>query len=110
MKLHEVTPRDGLQNEKSILTIQQRQELIQKLSRVNPSGIELTSFVRGDRVPTLAGASELCERLKSDEEFLNFKSKGGYAAALVPNMKGLEEVSKSVYSFSTILKSHDYSL
>jgi isopropylmalate/homocitrate/citramalate synthase len=96
LKLHEVTPRDGLQNEKKRLTVLEKLSLIREIVKFNPNGIEVCSFVRGDLVPNMAGASELCSKLAEDEVFMEeFKGKkGGYVAALVPNMKGFEEVSE----------------
>ena len=93
--LHEVTPRDGLQNEKKRLTVEQKEALIEKLITLGPKSIEIASFVRGDLVPNMAGASDLCKRLGSNEKFIEFKKNGGSSAALVPNMKGFEELLKN---------------
>ena len=103
LKLHEVTPRDGLQNEKKKLTVLEKQALIQGLIDIRPNGIEVASFVRGDLVPNMAGASELCARLADDPKFTEFKRNGGYAAALVPNLKGFEEFLKNKKVLDTVV-------
>jgi hydroxymethylglutaryl-CoA lyase len=87
LKLHDVTPRDGLQNEKVKLTIQQRYLLIKEIIKIHPTSIEVASFVRGDVVPAMSGATELIQILSNDEEIRRSKIK---FAALVPNLKGFE--------------------
>ena len=60
--LHEVSPRDGLQNERQILSTVQKLDLIESIARFNPASIEVTSFVRGDAVPALADMRMLFAR------------------------------------------------
>jgi len=64
LRLHEVAARDGLQNEKAILSTSRKLELLQLLASAGPDSLEVTSFVRADLVPQLADAIDLCEALR----------------------------------------------
>lgn len=59
----EVSPRDGLQNEKMILDTSAKIALITSLVGAGASRLEVTSFVRPGAVPQLADADELMRRL-----------------------------------------------
>lgn len=63
VKVHEVSPRDGLQNEKAVLPTATKLKLLKGLVASNPSSIEVTSFVRAEVIPALADADDLCARL-----------------------------------------------
>ena len=54
--INEVSPRDGLQNQKTILGSEPRLELIRQLIEANLPGIEAASFVSPKAVPAMAGA------------------------------------------------------
>ena len=88
--IHEVTPRDGLQNEQAILNVDQKLQVVKHLVDTNPSSIEVCSFVREDRVPAMKGSAELVERLSQDDTIIQAKKNGMNFAALVPNLKGFE--------------------
>ena len=57
--LCEVGPRDGLQNEKDVLTPKTRAELVNKLAAAGLPVVEAASFVSAERVPQMAGAEEV---------------------------------------------------
>lgn len=59
LRIYEVGPRDGLQNEDVVLAPAQRAELCRRLLHAGVRSIEAVSFVRGDRVPTMAAAEEV---------------------------------------------------
>lgn len=59
IKITEVGPRDGLQNEKSPVSTEVKAEFIQRLVRAGLKNIEATSFVKKDSIPQLADATEL---------------------------------------------------
>lgn len=63
VQLCEVGPRDGLQTEKTILTVDQKVEMIDRLVRSGVRYIECVSFVREDLVPQMAGAEEVMRRV-----------------------------------------------
>lgn len=64
--LCEVGPRDGLQNEREILSPATRAELITRLVRAGVTEIEAVSFVNPRVVPQMAGAEEVLELLPND--------------------------------------------
>ncbi len=86
IKIVEVGPRDGLQNEKKILTTDQKFQFIMGLIDSGITSIEVSSFVRAPKIPQLVDAAELFKMLneaKIDRKKIKF-------SALVPNLKGLE--------------------
>jgi hydroxymethylglutaryl-CoA lyase len=82
IEIVEVGPRDGLQNEKTILEIDQKLELIRRLEAAGARRMEVVSFVNPRRVPQMAGAEEIMAALPTGAS----RSRIG----LVLNMKGWE--------------------
>ncbi|MGA2529659.1 MAG: hydroxymethylglutaryl-CoA lyase [Acidimicrobiales bacterium] len=82
VKVYEVSPRDGLQNESVVVPVATKLEFISRLLRAGLSCIEVTSLVRPDWVPQLADGDELLARLDRPE--------GVRLGVLVPNLRGLE--------------------
>jgi len=80
--INEVGPRDGLQNQKTILGTEDRLKLISLLIDANIPGIEVASFVNPKAVPAMEGAHEIIDGL---QETLTCD-----ISVLVPNMKGFE--------------------
>lgn len=68
VEIVEVGPRDGLQNESEVLSIDDRVELIGRLIEVGARRLEAVSFVRPDRVPQMAGAEEVMAQLPRRED------------------------------------------
>jgi len=82
LKIVEVGPRDGLQNEKTSLDTETRVELITQLTNAGLSYIEAGSFVSPKWVPQMADSDKVFEQLPMDAATTY--------AALTPNMQGLE--------------------
>lgn len=80
--IHEVGPRDGLQNESVILSTHDKLAFIDRLVASGLTDIEVTSFVKPRWVPQLADAQELVQRLPV--------APGVTWWALVPNRMGME--------------------
>ena len=59
----DVGPRDGLQNEPEVLPPETRAELVDRLAAAGLRRIEAVSFVRADRVPQMADAEDVIERI-----------------------------------------------
>jgi hydroxymethylglutaryl-CoA lyase len=59
VRLCDVGPRDGLQNEPDVLSPDVRAELVRRLAAAGLPRIEAVSFVRGDHVPQMDGAEEV---------------------------------------------------
>jgi isopropylmalate/homocitrate/citramalate synthase len=64
LKLCDVGPRDGLQNESEVLEPAVRAELVNRLAAAGLPRVEAVSFVRADRVPQMAGAEEVAAGLR----------------------------------------------
>ncbi|GHG06675.1 hydroxymethylglutaryl-CoA lyase [Thalassotalea marina] len=82
VKIVEVGPRDGLQNEKTLISADDKIALINKLADAGLSYIESGSFVSPKWVPQMATSSDVFKGI-------NKQSSITYAA-LTPNMKGFE--------------------
>ncbi len=78
----EVGPRDGLQNESAIVSLEVKLEFIQRLVDAGHRLVEVTSFVHPTWVPQLADAEQLLERLD--------RRPGVRYPVLVPNARGLD--------------------
>ncbi|WP_028463560.1 hydroxymethylglutaryl-CoA lyase [Nocardia sp. 348MFTsu5.1] len=59
VQLVEVSPRDGLQNEKTVLSVDSKVELINRSVAAGVRRVEAVSFVNPARVPQMAGAEEV---------------------------------------------------
>lgn len=81
-RIVEVGPRDGLQNLDHAFTIDERVELVDRLTATTPAMVEAVSFVNDKRVPRMAGAEELLRRIK--------RRPGVDIAGLVLNARGVE--------------------
>lgn len=82
VKIVEVSPRDGLQNEKQIIAVKDKIDLINGLRKAGLTSIEVTGFVSPKWVPQLADAKEVCTGLTVDPA-VNY-------SALTPNLRGLD--------------------
>ena len=89
VRLVEVGPRDGLQNEPEFIETEDKIRFIQKLAQSGLTHIEATSFVHPRAVPQLADAAEVLEAL------LPTAPSAVTYSALVPNVKGLERALAS---------------
>jgi hydroxymethylglutaryl-CoA lyase len=82
VRIREVGPRDGFQNEPEVIPTEQKVRLIDMLTRTGLERLEVTSFVRPDVIPQLADAEEVLARIER---------RGGVAlSVLIPNERGLE--------------------
>ncbi len=66
VEIIEVSPRDGIQNEKKLLSLASKLELIDRAVKAGASRIEVTSFVNPKKVPQMAQADEICAALPRD--------------------------------------------
>ena len=80
VRVYEVGPRDGLQNESAVVPVEVKAELIERLQAAGLPVVEATSMVHPRWVPQLADAEELLGRLDHVERM----------PVLVPNERGLE--------------------
>lgn len=87
VRVIDVAPRDGLQNEAGVIALDDKLRLVRLLTASGVDEVEVTSFVSPKWVPQLADARALCEALAKDHP----KPAGVIYSALVPNEKGLEQ-------------------
>ncbi len=82
VEILEVSPRDGLQNEQTILSTEDKVELVERAASAGAKRIEVTSFVNPSRVPQMADADDVMAALPRRD--------GLRYAGLVMNRRGLE--------------------
>lgn len=83
VKIVEVAPRDGLQNEKAQIPVDTKVELVNRLARAGFSNVEAVSFVSPKWVPQMADGAEVMARIA--------RQPGTLYSALTPNMRGFED-------------------
>jgi hydroxymethylglutaryl-CoA lyase len=82
VKVVEVGPRDGLQNEPREVPTEVKLELIERLAEAGLSAVEATAFVSPKWVPQMADHTEVLERIR--------RKPGVSYPVLTPNLKGFE--------------------
>jgi hydroxymethylglutaryl-CoA lyase len=82
VKLVEVGPRDGLQNEPVSISTDDKLEMIRLLTETGLKTIEITSFVHPKWIPQLADAVKVASKVERSDRV--------HYTALVPNRKGLD--------------------
>jgi hydroxymethylglutaryl-CoA lyase len=87
IQIVEVGPRDGLQNEKEMVSTSAKIQLIDKLAAAGLKRVEATSFVNPRWIPQLADAEDVLKGIKRQNEVTY--------SALVPNLRGMERARES---------------
>ncbi|KAI9848979.1 MAG: hypothetical protein M1837_005870 [Sclerophora amabilis] len=87
VRLVEVGPRDGLQNEQNIVPLDTKIELIERLAKTGLRDIEAGAFVSPKWIPQMADSSRILERLITNPPAAGRNVSYSF---LVPNIKGLE--------------------
>jgi hydroxymethylglutaryl-CoA lyase len=82
VRIREVGPRDGFQNEPEVIATDDKVRLIDMLAATGLHRLEVTSFVRRDVIPQLADAKDVLRRIQRPE--------GVSYSVLIPNERGLE--------------------
>src|SRR6201996_9784590 len=82
VRIREVGPRDGFQNEPEVIPTAEKVRLIEALGATGLQRIEVTSFVRPDVIPQLADASEVLAAVRLPDSVA--------VSVLIPNERGLE--------------------
>ena len=82
VRIREVGPRDGFQNEPEVIATADKVRLIDALARTGLRRLEVTSFVRADVIPQLADAGEVLQAIDPPD--------GVSLSVLIPNEKGLD--------------------
>ena len=82
VRIREVGPRDGFQNEPEVIPTADKIRLIELLGGCGVRRLEVTSFVRADVIPQLADAEQVLEKVALPESVS--------VSVLIPNERGLE--------------------
>jgi hydroxymethylglutaryl-CoA lyase len=82
VRVREVGPRDGFQNEPEVIATERKIELIDALARTGVRRLEVTSFVRADVIPQLADAASVLEVIDVPAHVS--------VSVLIPNERGLD--------------------
>jgi hydroxymethylglutaryl-CoA lyase len=82
VRVREVGPRDGFQNEPEVIPTGDKVRLIERLGATGLQRIEVTSFVRPDVIPQLADAAEVLSAVSLPSDVS--------VSVLIPNERGLE--------------------
>jgi hydroxymethylglutaryl-CoA lyase len=94
VRIREVGPRDGFQNEPEVVPTDEKVRLIDLLARTGLERLEVTSFVRADVIPQLADAEEVLDRIDPPDDVA--------VSVLIPNEKGLENALRQRERFQEI--------
>jgi hydroxymethylglutaryl-CoA lyase len=94
VRIREVGPRDGFQNEPEIVPTEEKVRLIDMLARTGVRRLEVTSFVRADVIPQLADAEAVLDAIDPPEDVA--------VSVLIPNEKGLENALRRRERFQEI--------
>ena len=82
VRIREVGPRDGFQNEPEVIPTEAKIDLVNRLARTGLKRIEVTSFVRADVIPQLADGPEVLSRVDVPDDVS--------LSVLIPNERGLD--------------------
>ena len=85
VKIVEVGPRDGLQNEQVILSVDIRAQLVRRLAATGIRTLEAGSFVRADKIPQMALSNLVCEQIR---DVPNLRT-----IWLTPNLRGISDAT-----------------
>jgi hydroxymethylglutaryl-CoA lyase len=94
VRIREVGPRDGFQNEPEVIPAADKVRLIELLGSSGLRRLEVTSFVRPDVIPQLADAEQVLEKVRLPSEVA--------VSVLIPNERGLERALRHRPRFQEI--------
>ncbi len=94
VRLREVGPRDGFQNEPEVIPTADKVRLIDALARTGVPRLEVTSFVRADVIPQLADGAEVLAAVDVPEDVA--------VTVLIPNERGLDNALAQRAAFAEV--------
>ena len=94
VRIREVGPRDGFQNEPEVIPTPHKVSLIDCLSQTGLSRLEVTSFVRADVIPQLADAEEVLGSITRNPDVAY--------SVLIPNERGLDRALAGDFEFDEV--------
>jgi hydroxymethylglutaryl-CoA lyase len=94
VRIREVGPRDGFQNEPEVIATADKVRLIECLSQTGLRRLEVTSFVRPDVIPQLSDAEEVLRAIRREPDVAY--------SVLIPNERGLERALAGDFGFDEV--------
>jgi hydroxymethylglutaryl-CoA lyase len=94
VRIREVGPRDGFQNEPEVIPTADKVRLIEMLARTGVQRLEVTSFVRADVIPQLADGAEVLRTADIPDDVS--------VTVLIPNERGLDNALEVRDSFDEV--------
>ena len=94
VRIREVGPRDGFQNEPEVIGTDDKVRLVDLLGATGVKRLEVTSFVRADVIPQLADGPEVLERMRVPDDV--------DVTVLIPNERGFDNALAHRARFSEI--------
>jgi hydroxymethylglutaryl-CoA lyase len=94
VKIREVGPRDGFQNEPEVIATADKVRLVEMLARTGLKRLEVTSFVRADVIPQLADSAEVLRTADIPEDVS--------VTVLIPNERGLDNALRVRETFDEV--------
>jgi hydroxymethylglutaryl-CoA lyase len=94
VRIREVGPRDGFQNEPEVIATSDKVRLIDCLSQTGLRRLEVTSFVRPDVIPQLADAEDVLRQVSRNPDVAY--------SVLIPNERGLERALAGDLEFDEV--------
>src|SRR4051812_40170649 len=94
VRIREVGPRDGFQNEPEIISTADKVRLIDMLARTGVPRLEVTSFVRADVIPQLSDAWDVLSQIDVPDDV--------DVTVLIPNERGLDNALELREKFSEV--------
>ena len=94
VRIREVGPRDGFQNEPEVIATDDKVRLVDLLGATGVRRLEVTSFVRADVIPQLADGAEVLERMRVPDDVA--------VTVLIPNERGFDNALAHRARFSEI--------
>ena len=94
VRIREVGPRDGFQNEPEVISTDDKVRLVELLARTGVKRLEVTSFVRADVIPQLADGAEVLRRADIPDDVA--------VTVLIPNERGLDNALELCDSFDEV--------
>lgn len=100
VRITDVSPRDGLQNEAGVITTSDKAELVRLVGACGVDEVEVTSFVSAKWVPQLGDAGEVFEAIAG----MSAAGRGPVLSALVPNERGMASALEVIRKHPGLLK------
>jgi hydroxymethylglutaryl-CoA lyase len=94
VRIREVGPRDGFQNEPEVIASEDKVRLIDMLARTGLKRMEITSFVRADVIPQLSDGAEVLQAVDVPDDVAR--------SVLIPNEKGLDKALEHRDAFDEV--------